>query len=116
MRYSSPPVDAAPRSASPSASFAASSGINPNPYGAPASGPSQRGPAGYANPHGVQGYGNMGAMGHAPGAAAGQDGFGGWGSMNDATAQMGVQFGKSAVAAGQDYVEKNVSFTALWGV
>jgi hypothetical protein len=29
--------------------------------------------------------------------------------MNDATAQMGVQFGKSAVAAGQDYVEKNVS-------
>ena len=29
--------------------------------------------------------------------------------MNDATTQMGVQFGKSAVAAGQDYVEKNVS-------
>ena len=29
--------------------------------------------------------------------------------MNDATAQMGVQFGKSAVAAGQEYVEKNVS-------
>jgi hypothetical protein len=28
--------------------------------------------------------------------------------MNDATAQMGMQFGKSAVAAGQDYVEKNV--------
>lgn len=28
--------------------------------------------------------------------------------MNDATTQMGVQFGKSAVAAGQDYVEKNV--------
>jgi hypothetical protein len=33
----------------------------------------------------------------------------GWTGMNDATAQMGVQFGKSAVAAGQDYVEKNVS-------
>jgi hypothetical protein len=29
--------------------------------------------------------------------------------MNDATTQMGVQFGKSAVAAGQEYVEKNVS-------
>lgn len=28
--------------------------------------------------------------------------------MNDATAQMGMQFGKSAVAAGQEYVEKNV--------
>ena len=36
-------------------------------------------------------------------------GFGAWGGMNDATAQMGVQFGKSAVAAGQEYVEKNVS-------
>jgi hypothetical protein len=43
---------------------------------------------------GVQGYGNMNF---------------GWTGMNDATAQMGVQFGKSAVAAGQDYVEKNVS-------
>jgi hypothetical protein len=47
-------------------------------------------------------------MGGAP--AQGQDGFGAWGNMNDATAQMGVQFGKSAVAAGQDYVEKNVSY------
>lgn len=36
-------------------------------------------------------------------------GFDGWSGMNDATAQMGVQFGKSAVAAGQEYVEKNVS-------
>lgn len=31
-----------------------------------------------------------------------------WG-VNDATAQMGVQIGRSAVAAGQDYMEKNVS-------
>lgn len=31
-----------------------------------------------------------------------------WG-VNDATAQMGVQLGRSAVAAGQDYMEKNVS-------
>jgi hypothetical protein len=45
-------------------------------------------------------------------------GFGGPGGqgwqMNDATAQMGVQFGKSAVAAGQDYVEKNVSRPRRW--
>ena len=40
---------------------------------------------------------------------AGQQGFGAWGGMNDATTQMGMQFGKSAVAAGQEYVEKNVS-------
>ncbi|KAF9515367.1 hypothetical protein BS47DRAFT_1316137 [Hydnum rufescens UP504] len=31
-----------------------------------------------------------------------------WG-VNDATAQMGMQFGRSAVAAGQDYVEKNIN-------
>ena len=30
-----------------------------------------------------------------------------WG-VNDATAQMGMQFGRSAVSAGQEYVEKNV--------
>lgn len=110
MRYSSPPVDAAPRSASTAASFAATSGVNPNPYGAPAaSGPSQRASVGYPNPHGVQGYGHMGAMGMGGAPTQGQDGFAAWGNMNDATAQMGVQFGKSAVAAGQDYVEKNVS-------
>jgi len=28
--------------------------------------------------------------------------------MNDATAQFGMQLGHSAVAAGQDYVQKNV--------
>jgi hypothetical protein len=36
----------------------------------------------------------------------GQAGMGGW--ANDATAQMGMQFGKSAVMAGSDYVERNV--------
>jgi hypothetical protein len=35
--------------------------------------------------------------------------------MNDATAQMGMQFGKSAISAGQDYVEKNVSLRRLEG-
>ena len=32
-----------------------------------------------------------------------------WGGFNDPTTQMGVQFGKSAVAAGHDYMEKTVS-------
>ena len=31
--------------------------------------------------------------------------------MNDPTAQMGFQVGKSAVMAGQEYVEQNVSST-----
>lgn len=34
--------------------------------------------------------------------------FSAWG-LNDATAQFGMQLGQSAVAAGQDYVQKNVS-------
>ncbi|EGN97141.1 hypothetical protein SERLA73DRAFT_183760 [Serpula lacrymans var. lacrymans S7.3] len=42
--------------------------------------------------------------------------FGAWG-MNDATAQFGMQLGHSAVAAGQEYVQKNfggmVPFTML---
>jgi hypothetical protein len=33
--------------------------------------------------------------------------FGGF--MNDPTAQMGFQMGKTAVMAGQEYVEQNVS-------
>ena len=33
--------------------------------------------------------------------------FGMWG-MNDATAQIGMQLGQSAVAAGQEYMQKNV--------
>ncbi|WWC72582.1 uncharacterized protein I206_106544 [Kwoniella pini CBS 10737] len=62
------------------------------------------------------GYNNIGTpvvgVGHAPGPQGysnmNNNAFGGtWPGMNDATAQMGVQFGKSAVAAGQDYVEKN---------
>lgn len=31
-----------------------------------------------------------------------------FGVMNDATAQMGMQFGRSAVQAGQDYMNRNV--------
>lgn len=72
--------------------------------------------SGYA-PQGVSGQ--MGGSAHArgfgatgPNAPMGYDtsGFGAWPGMNDATAQMGVQFGRSAVAAGHDYVEKNVSY------
>lgn len=37
----------------------------------------------------------------------GQPDYAAWG-MNDATAQLGMQLGQSAVAAGQDYVQKNV--------
>ncbi|KAF9218602.1 hypothetical protein BS17DRAFT_791073 [Gyrodon lividus] len=39
-----------------------------------------------------------------PGPGSGD--FAAWG-MNDATAQFGMQLGQSAVAAGQDYVQKN---------
>lgn len=47
----------------------------------------------------------MGQMGQ--GGQMGGSSFGAWG-MNDATAQFGMQLGQSAVAAGQDYVQKNV--------
>lgn len=36
-------------------------------------------------------------------------GFGGF--INDPTAQMGFQVGKTAMAAGQEYMEQNVSTT-----
>lgn len=34
--------------------------------------------------------------------------------MNEQTAQMGFQVGSSAVKAGQDYVEQNVSLGKIW--
>ncbi|ORY31217.1 YIF1-domain-containing protein [Naematelia encephala] len=96
MRFSSPPVDVGANSLD---STASSSGVNP--YAAPQV-QSRQGYVASPNPPapGVQGYQNLGG------------GFQAWPGMNDATAQMGVQFGKSAVAAGSDYVEKNVSH--LW--
>lgn len=78
--------------------------------GAPASARTPYAPAGqpgeYMNPMGM----NVGAGGATGGGFnAFSAGGGQWPmGMNDATAQMGMQFGKSAVAAGQDYVEKNV--------
>lgn len=47
----------------------------------------------------------MGAMGAMGSAAAG----GQWPGMNDATTQMGMQFGAQALGAGQAYLDKNVS-------
>ncbi|RXW12690.1 hypothetical protein EST38_g13166 [Candolleomyces aberdarensis] len=44
--------------------------------------------------------------GQGPYGAAFQPDFGAWG-INDATAQLGMQLGQSAVQAGQDYVQKN---------
>jgi len=89
QRYSSPPVDAPQQQQQ---------------QGFSAYTPQQAAPQ--AQPQGYQQqarpYGNM--------AGQGQGGDFGW-QMNDATTQMGVQFGKSAVAAGQDYVEKNVSLS-----
>ncbi|WRT70708.1 uncharacterized protein IL334_007706 [Kwoniella shivajii] len=93
VRYSSPPVgESAGGSTTTSSSFNAYNAPQPGqrtvyPSGTPGVGPAP----------GPQGYGNM-ATGNS---------FNQWPGMNDATAQMGVQFGKSAVAAGQDYVEKN---------
>lgn len=43
-----------------------------------------------------------------PGAAGGGQGPGFGGFMNDPTAQMGFQVGKTAVMAGQEYMEQNV--------
>jgi protein transport protein YIF1 len=47
----------------------------------------------------------MGHMGQ--GTQMGAPDFAAWG-MDDATAQFGMRLGQSAVAAGQDYVQKNV--------
>ncbi|WWC65184.1 uncharacterized protein I303_107798 [Kwoniella dejecticola CBS 10117] len=107
IRYSSPPVG---ESNSNGGSGGSGSSSSFNAY-AP----------GQQNPNTRSGYGgNTPGVGvgvgvghtHAPGpqgySSMSNNAFGGtWPGMNDATAQMGVQFGKSAVAAGQDYVEKN---------
>lgn len=42
------------------------------------------------------------------GTMGGANGMNAWG-VNDATAQMGMQFGRSAMVAGTEYMEKNVS-------
>jgi len=88
QRYSSPPVDAPQQQQQQGFSAYAPQGNVPQAHA-----------HAQAQAYQAQGYGNM--------AGQRQGGDFGW-QMNDATTQMGVQFGKSAVAAGQDYVEKNV--------
>lgn len=61
--------------------------------------PQQTQPASYGNPY--QPAPAQGGSGTYP---PGFDGF-----INDPTAQMGFQVGKTAMAAGQEYVEQNVS-------
>ena len=104
QRYSSPPVEVTAHTAGAGyarSSLGSASGFAayaPQPGGVPGQDTHSRN--GYAHapsPGQPQGYGQAGQ----------QQSFGGW-QVNDATTQMGVQFGKSAVAAGQDYVEKNV--------
>ena len=51
-------------------------------------------------------YGNPYSTGPTQAGANYGPGFGGF--INDPTAQMGFQLGKSAVTAGQDYMEQNV--------
>jgi len=66
----------------------------------------------YPQPPNVYTTGQQGPSSLGMGAGA-APGFGGtpWG-MNDATAQIGIQLGRTAVQAGQEYVEKN--FGSFW--
>lgn len=98
VRYSSPPVGSIHQQAE-------GHGQQHHPQASHAS-TSAYAPAGGSDAH-ARGYGQGGP--HAPMGYGQPAGFG-WPGVNDATAQMGMQFGKSAVAAGQDYVEKNVSW------
>lgn len=115
QRYSSPPVDGSAYTGASSASASgATSTSGFSAYAPPSAGNGHgHGPGPPAQQiHSRTGYGGPAAQAQGYGAQAqphsqGQP-FGGW-QMNDATTQMGMQFGKSAVAAGQDYVEKNVS-------
>jgi hypothetical protein len=91
-----------------------------HPGGAPVPGANPSGPYGLQqppmNPYGAYtqpGVSPMGQMGAPPYGI--QPGVGGplpdmsmWG-VNDATAQMGIQLGRSAVQVGQQYVQQNVS-------
>lgn len=68
--------------------------------------PQQSQPAGYGNPYQpAPAQGSSGTYG---------PGFGGF--INDPTAQMGFQVGKTAMAAGQEYMEQNVSVLVAQGV
>ncbi|KAF2839767.1 YIF1-domain-containing protein [Patellaria atrata CBS 101060] len=77
-------VSTVPQLRSPPPPVPQSQQQSPNSYGYPQQGGGQQAGSGYA---------------HAP--------FGGF--MNDPTAQMGFQMGKTAVAAGQEYIDQNLN-------
>lgn len=64
--------------------------------------PQSQGGSNYGSPYGGQMDSNLASSGAGQFAPA----FGGF--MNDQTAQMGFQIGKSAAMAGQEYMEQNV--------
>lgn len=69
----------------------------------------------HSQPQQTQGgySGNMdGHQQQAGGPYANQQDFAAWG-LDGTTAQLGMQLGHSAVAAGQDYVQKNVSISHI---
>ncbi|CDZ97762.1 Predicted membrane protein [Phaffia rhodozyma] len=83
----------------------AQTGYGQNAYGyQPSAGSSSFPPAGQMGSMSSQGQGQS-RQSHSFQTASGSHVPWGMG-MNDATAQMGMQFGKSAIGAGQDYVEK----------
>jgi len=63
-------------------------------------------PASSQSQHGGYGYAPQSQQQGAMGGNYGHPAFGGF--MNDPTAQMGFQVGKSALDAGQQYMEQNV--------
>lgn len=66
----------------------------------------QQQPQGFINPASQQQGGAYSQQSQNPNGSHAP--WGQFGVMNDATAQMGVQFGRSAVQAGQDYMNRNV--------
>ena len=64
--------------------------------------PASTGPGNYGAPYGGDAQAQPAAAAGGPFAPA----FGGF--MNDPTAQMGFQVGKTAMMAGQEYAEQNV--------
>jgi len=62
----------------------------------------------------VSSYGGMYNAQGSSGGGSFAPNFGGF--MNDQTAQMGFQIGKSAVMAGQEYVDQNVGAVSNRGV
>src|SRR5262245_42175392 len=61
----------------------------------------------YTSPFQHQHHPQQSQQSHLPPPNIPAPNFAGW-PMNDATAQFGLQLGHSAVAAGQDYVQRNV--------